>query len=355
MTFLKEQFHKDGYIIVKGLLEPEQDILPLKETYSELLDALARIYLVEANSSMLSTYDGLSLPERFAVLLGASGGTVLHHLDPVLNILVKTFQWRKDLPNPRIPEIFTLMCHAKVLDIIEQFVGPEIAASPIYHFNFKLSLSHLKLANQVAESIGTDLSEEPFYTFQVGETRWHTDALYCLRDSHKSHIVNAWIPITHATEENSCLLVVPESHKDGVRYGPYPEDLVEQAIPLPVELGDVVFLNNKLIHSSTQNTSRDDYRWAFNFRYLPVGQPSGRPFLPGFVARSYSSPETELHNAYIWSTMWIRSLDYFIENGTPISHQGAGKISPKEAAEITKYWNELVPDVDAWLNLGKCG
>ena len=355
MTFLKEQFHKDGYIIVKGLLEPEQDILPLKEAYTELLDALARIYLVEANSSTLSTYDGLPFPERFAMLLGASGGTVLHHIDPVLNILVETFQWRKDLPNPRIPEIFALMRHAKVLDILEQLIGPEIAASPLYHFNFKLPPSHLKLADQVAESIGADLSEEPFYKFQVGKTGWHMDYVSGLRDSHKSQIVNAWIPISHSTEENSCLLVVPESHKDGVKYGRYYEDLVEQATPLPVEPGDVIFLDNKLRHGSTQNTSRDDYRWAFNFRYLPVGQPTGRPFLPGFVARSCLSPETELHNAYIWSTMWIRSLDYLTEHGAPIPHRGAGKISPKEAAEITKYWNKLVPDVDAWLSLGKCG
>ena len=34
---------------------------------------------------------------------------------------------------------------------------------------------------------------------------------------------------------------------------------------------------------------------------------------------------------------------------------GAGSTNMPAAAEITKYWNELVPDVDAWLNLGKCG
>jgi len=29
-----------------------------------------------------------------------------------LNIFFETFQWRKDLPNARIPELFALMRHA---------------------------------------------------------------------------------------------------------------------------------------------------------------------------------------------------------------------------------------------------
>jgi len=228
-------------------------------------------------------------------------------------------------------------------------------ASPLFHFNFKLPSGHLKLADQIAESIGADLSEEPLYKLNVGETEWHMDAVAGLRDAHESQIVSAWIPISHATKENSCLLVIPESHKEGVKYGPFPEDLDEQATPLPVEPGDVIFLDYRLMHSATQNTSRDVYRWTFNLRYLPVGQPSGRPFLPGFIARSCLSPETELHNAHTWSTMWIRSLDYFTENGAPYSYKEIMEMSPKEAAEITKYWDELVPDVDAWLSLGKCG
>jgi phytanoyl-CoA hydroxylase len=353
MASLQEQFQKEGYIVVKGLLDPEQDIQPLEEAYIEVLNALTRLYLIESNAEALARYDDISLPERFAMLLGASRGTALHHLDPVLNIFAKTFRWRKDLPNARIPEMFDLMSHSKVLDVLEQLIGPEIAASPIYHVNFKLSLDHLKLADQVAESIGADLSEESFYTFQVGKTGWHMDAISGLPDSHESQIVNTWIPISHASEENGCLLVIPGSHKDGVKYRPYPEDLDERSISLPVEPGDVVFLDNKVMHGSTQNTSKDDYRWAYNFRYLPIGQPSGRPFLPGFVARSRSAPETELHNAHLWSTMWVRSLDYLTEKGAPTSYENVSKMGVKEAAEITQHWRDLAPDTDGWLRLGK--
>ncbi len=99
---------------------------------------------------------------------------------------------------------------------MEVLIGPEIAASPIYHFNLKLAPDHLKLADRVAEVVGADLSKEGFYTFQVGKTGWHMDAASGIKDSHESEIVNAWIPITHATEKNGCLVVIPGSHKEGV-------------------------------------------------------------------------------------------------------------------------------------------
>ena len=353
MSSLSEQYQQDGYLVVKGALDPASDIHPLREAYAELLNALARIYLIEANSKHIKHFDDMSLPERFATMLGASRGTILHHLDPVLNIFSPTFRWRKDLPNARIPEMFHLMTNPKLLNILAELIGPEIAASPIYHFNMKLSSDHLKLADQVAESVGADLSQEGFYTFQVGKTGWHMDAISGIPDSHGDDIVNAWIPITHATEENGCLVVIPGSHKDGVKYRPYPDNLDEQGITVPVEPGDIVFLANHVMHSSTSNTSKEDYRWAYNFRYLKVGQPSGRPFIPGFVARSHSAPETELTNPYIWSTMWVRCLDYLTEKGAPTTYDGVSKMSVEEARKITQHWTDLCPNSDSWLRLGK--
>ena len=353
MSSLSEQYQEEGYLVVKGALDPETAIRPLQESYTKLLNALARIYLIEANAEALNRFDEMSLPERFAVMLGASHGTILHHLDPVLNIFAPTFRWRKDLPNARIPEMFELMRHPKLLDLLEELIGPEVAASPIYHFNMKLSPDHLQLADQVAESVGADLSQEGFYTFQVGKTGWHMDAVSGIPDSHESDIVNAWIPITQATKKNGCLMVIPGSHKEGVKYRPYPDDLDSKGIPIPVEPGDIVFLDNNVMHSSMPNSSKEDYRWAYNFRYLKVGQASGRPFIPGFVARSRSAPETELTNPHIWSAMWIRCLDYLTEKGAPTSYDAVSKMGIAEAKKITQHWTDLCPDSDSWLRLGK--
>ncbi len=60
-----------------------------------------------------------------------------------------------------------------------------------------------------------------------------------------------------------------------------------------MQAGDVLFLNKMMLHSSLSNVS-DRIRISFDLRYNPIGQPSGRPAFPGFVARSRRAPEAEL-------------------------------------------------------------
>ncbi len=40
-------------------------------------------------------------------------------------------------------------------------------------------------------------------------------------------------------------------------------------------------------------------------RYSPVGQPTGRPWFPGFVARSRSDPVSVLNDPAAWAQSWI--------------------------------------------------
>ena len=349
------RFATDGYVLVRGLLDRQRDVRRLKESYTKLIDALAYVYLSETFPAALNGYAALPFPRRFAAMLGASGGAAMHHLDPVLNIYLDHFQWRRDLPAAQTPELFAGIRHARLLDVLEEIIGPEILASPIYHVNVKLAQRHLREVEETAKASGQDNPAlEGFYNFQVGKTDWHMDAISGLSDSHASRIVNAWIPLTEATAENGCLMVIPGSHTAGVR-GEFPEGFADGAVTVPMSPGDVLFLDNKLLHSSTPNTSADDFRWAFNFRYLPVGETSGRPFLPGFVARSRSAPDSELRNPYLWSTMWDRALTYRAAHGVPYSYQALreGKISGAEAGRITAHWRQLAPDALSWLQLGQ--
>lgn len=348
------RFAADGYLLVRGLLDPQHDVQRLKESYTTLIDALAYVYLTETWPAAIDGYAAMPFPRRFATLLGASGGAAMHHLDPVLNIYLEHFRLRRDLPSAQTPELFAGIRHPRLLDVLEELIGPEILASPIYHVNVKLAQRHLREVEEVAKASGqNNPALEGFYNFQVGKTDWHMDAISGLSDSHASAIVNAWIPLTEASAENGCLMVIPGSHTGGVR-GEFPEGFADDAVTIPMSPGDVLFLDNKLLHGSTQNTSAGDFRWAFNFRYLPVSQTSGRPFLPGFVARSRSAPESELRNPYLWSTMWDRALTYRVEHGAPYSYQALreGKISGEEARRITEHWRRLAPDPRGWLQLG---
>ena len=347
-------YASDGYLLVRGLLDSERDLAPLKNSYTSLIDAMGYVYLSETLPDALRDYAAQPFPLRFATMLGASGGLGLHHLDPVLNIFVDHFRYRRDLPSSQIPELFACIRHSRVLDVLEALLGPEVLASPIYHVNVKLAQRHLEEVEAVAKASGQDNpTVEKFYNFQVGPTHWHMDAVSGLSDSHHSRIANAWIPLTEATPDNGCLMVVPGSHTGEVGDPENADDVAKDAVTLPMRPGDVLFLDNKVLHSSTPNTSDGDYRWAFNFRYVQAGQSSGRPFLPGFVARSRSAPESELHNPFVWSTMWDRALTYRVEHGAPYSYGALrdGEVSEDQARAITDHWRRRAPDPRGWLRL----
>ena len=108
-------------------------------------------------------------------------------------------------------------------------------------------------------------------------------------------------------------------------------------------------MHNHIRHASVGNTSADDIRWAFNFRYLPIGEPTGRPFLPGFVARSQRAPERELHDPELWSEMWRSALDFHSR------HSLADQLDlVRDAADadlITAWWNAATPNHADWLQL----
>ena len=86
---------------------------------------------------------------------------------------------------------------------------------------------------------------------------------------------------------------------------------------------------------------------------MPCARPKINAVVSGFVARSRSAPETELHNAYLWSAMWARCLAYLKKTGAPTSYEGVSKMGVEEARAITRHWHALAPDVDGWLRLGK--
>ncbi len=56
-------------------------------------------------------------------------------------------------------------------------------------------------------------------------------------------------------------------------------------------------------HASLANES-DGIRFGFDLRYNPIGQPTGCPWFPGFVARSRSDPASELRDFAEWHGLW---------------------------------------------------
>ncbi len=344
-----EEFDEQGYLVVRGLLDVAEDIAPCGEAYAAYLDTLTDIYRSEMTPPLSPKFRARPFGERVAILMGCSGGDVLQHLDPALSVLLPSYRWRKDLPSAQRPELFGLMRSVRLLDALERLVGPEVSASPVYHVNLKLPRRMIRLAVKAAEAAGRVLpGYSPLWRFHVGSRpSWHTDAAYGFRDAFRSRIVNAWIPMTPATLENSCLVVSPGSHRLPPERTITSESVTAKAVPLPAEPGDVIFMDNRLAHTALDNRTEDQIRWAFNVRYLPTGEPTGRPFLPSFIARSRAAPDRELDDPELWSAMWGAALDYVSTNPNS-RHLGQ---APDDAERITARWQAATRDHADWLTI----
>ena len=178
--------------------------------------------------------------------------------------------------------LFAFMKHPKILDCVEDLVGPDILCHPSYNIHPRLP---------------------------GGQTMPHQDAAFYLPDGDDTLIVACLVPLVDTTEENGCLWLARGRHKEGVlRYGMggkggfylIPDEVPEeQREPLPTQAGSMVMFTSMLPHGSLVNET-DTVRWSMDLRYQALGQPTGRWYVPGFVARCRSNPELETPSAQAW-------------------------------------------------------
>src|SRR5207253_5146752 len=163
-------------------------------------------------------------------------------------------------------------------------------------------------------------------------TVWHQDGGVVLPEADRTFTVTAWIPMNDATVENGCLVYAERSHRSGLAFhcpttggarsalaGSIPEEWVdlESAIPVPARRGDVLFHLPLTMHRSLPNQSKG-IRWSFDLRYHRVGEPTGRPLFPGFVARSRTNPESQLRDAAEWRSLWEAAWTNLLKLENPV-------------------------------------
>jgi phytanoyl-CoA hydroxylase len=260
--------------------------------YTALLDDLTHRW--HADGWLPSTFADLPFAQRFARVLreAPSDLNVMSHFDISLPFAGVT----ENTPIHLAPATFGLLRNSKLLDVVEQFIGGEIFSNPIQHTRIKPPQRELPEHLQ-----GSSL---------LGKTDWHQDTGVHLPEADATNMLTVWLPVTDATEANGCLQVIPGSHREGlVTHCPtpgarIPDNLIEQyPVPLPIKRGGVLLFHHLTKHSSLTNTS-DGIRWSFDLRYQPIGQPTGRPAFPGFIARSRLHPEREVRDWRVWADLW---------------------------------------------------
>lgn len=151
----------------------------------------------------------------------------------------------------------------------------------------KLALQHMmdtRLVGIVEDLVGPCYGAQSMFYFKPPGARgqaFHQDNMSL--QAAPEMCVAAWIAIDRADAENGGLRIVPGSHKQSLicPESANPElSFSNNEIHLPataeikqteLDVGDVLFFHGALVHGSLPNKTRDRFRRALIFHYIPQG------------------------------------------------------------------------------------
>jgi len=279
----REHFRTKGYLVVEDVLEADR-LGAVKAEYHALLDTLI---------------DGWGLTDDlgaagFAEKLTAAYSKGLDWFQP-MDISLPGDRISADTPMHFGPAVFDMVTSPRLLDMVEDLIGPEITSNPIQHVRIKPP---------------ERLLDPDEIRAHVGGTDWHQDRAVALEEADQTDMVTVWLAITDATVENGCLQVIPNKADALLPHCPQRQTAIADgfidksaAVPLPVRAGGAVLFHPMTPHASLPNVS-EGIRWSFDLRFNRTGQPTGRAHFPDFVARSRANPGSELRDWRAWRAMW---------------------------------------------------
>ena len=202
--------------------------------------------------------------------------------------------------DPWKSEIF----HKKLIEFRKK--DPKLFGAIYDSLKTSLTLTQLvsddKIVDNVAKFLNVKPSDisisEPMCRLDVPNDKrnaleWHQERSFFPQNRDGSHSLVCWIPLTNVTEEMGTIHISPESHKGGLiipernekkngsstRQISVPEEHIKkyEDLTVPVDVGDVVFLNMLLFHRSGVNIS-DKIRYAVQARFHTATADDFIPF-----------------------------------------------------------------------------
>lgn len=150
----------------------------------------------------------------------------------------------------------TLVHHRKVLDAVEDLIGPDIL---VYHSTMWIKEAHTP-----------------------AHVRWHQDGAYFFLDPLEH--VTAWVALSEASEKAGCMRVVPGTHRlPMIAHDdkPGPHNMIkrgqgisdrfddEKGLAMPLSAGELSLHHTALVHCSPGNDN-DDRRMGFGISFVPA-------------------------------------------------------------------------------------
>lgn len=179
----------------------------------------------------------------------------------------------------RDPFMHRLVGDERLVDIAEQFLGPDVA---------------MFAAHYIAKPPGDGQA-----------VQWHQDGSYWPLEPME--VTTLWVAGTPSTVENGCMRVLPGTHNkhllkrrdlidlDQEKYvlgvGIHPDQIDDSdAVDLELNAGDVSIHNPNIIHGSNANTS-DEWRVGLTLRYIPTSTWVNREDHENILVRGKASPD----------------------------------------------------------------
>ncbi len=289
---------ENGYLVQEGVLDKETFIEPVLDEIAGVVSEVASQWKREG--AVPRTWERAPLEEQLLALTHEVHGKAgLQPLSYYTDVSLPKGNIHTTTPLYLGEACFQLLSAEPLLDAVAQFIGPEIWLSPVGHLRLK-----------VPER------QAPAHNSLMSFTAWHQDNGVVLEEADEVEALTVWIPITRATIENGCMQVIPARrdhdlllHCDELSI-PAPLLPLDTAVPLPMEVGSVLFMHPRTPHSSLSNVSERDVRISFDMRYQPSAEPTGRPYFPSFCMRH---PDGRTTTWAQWREGWLEARERLAE------------------------------------------
>ena len=243
-----EQYNVEGYTIVEDVFSLNE-LQPILNEFEEIVDTFAsRAYDA---GKIRNKHSDKDVFKRLAALENDfKGSSVLIHHKGELK-----------------PALANLWGSPKLLDIVENWIGKDLAGHPVWNIRSK-----------TPQTVRMTVP-------------WHQDSAYLKEGAEKTVQPAAWIPFLDVDKNNGCMQVVRSGHKPervfehklekkaGVKdsWYLYIEDKnipVEDVITCEMKVGSVLFLHQLTPHRSLENYS-DNVRWSVDLRFQNPNDEAG--------------------------------------------------------------------------------
>ena len=245
------QFFEDGYVLVPNLFTKEEMdpvIEGINESVEIVADKLYNAGKIKDKATNAGFYHRLiELEKQF------KGTAVLLHK---LGYLHQAFR--------------DMWSNERLLNIVEQFIGPEIAGHPVWNLRTK-----------------TPVNEQT-------TVPWHQDNAYLDHNALQVLQPTAWIPLIDANKTNGCMQLIRRGHKLGKTathtccagdtwyvdlaeeeiVKTFDVDMQKDVVTCEVPMGGALFISNCIPHRSLENYS-DKVRWSLDLRWQRPDKPNG--------------------------------------------------------------------------------